>query len=676
MVDSGAGDVLTTNVDDQRSKAQGIVTEVAPQVTRKGPSDKARKALLDTIVVTVLLVLLGIVLAGADLVQIDVGVQTILLAVATGGLIGASFLFNTIAWDKLAASGPSILNRARADVYLTIVSIAALVTVILMVVVEVLALLVFLEYIPSDDVGAAGSAFAGNFVLVQTVMLLVYLFALVVRENNPSRYQPSKGATRAALVLTPLAGLCIIAGVLVATNVVNPLELKTSQAVYIVTLGVLFEFMAMRIRLRLPSLWSLFRGAVNQAKRPDEEMAELLKKRALRTYIIASVFVAASMGFAGAMAVGVVPGLEDANVAGSLIVFYVGAGVILLGIVAVRMLQHRKLHRPAADTGSDLDRLVSQRRRSPQEVFRFAVYAVTGFFALIAAVLCYMTAQGNFGDNKEGFGPKYATDLFIVAAMFGAGPVGFFFNREKNRIAAIDEKFPDFLRDIAESARAGMTLPRALVTASQGTYGALTPEIKIMAAQVEWGVDFGDALQRFAKRTHTPLINRTVALIVEAQKAGGSMVDILTAASEDAREIKQIVAERASQMGMYNVVIYISFFVFIAVVAVLAAQFIPAFKAAVSGASGQSVGGLNFKDFEIADFTAIFFQAAVVQAIGGGLVGGVLTKGHPLAGFIHIAIMMLVAWASFGYLRFILEAPPPPVEETATALNMMRMMWG
>ena len=109
--------------------------------------------------------------------------------------------------------------------------------------------------------------------------------------------------------------------------------------------------------------------------------------------------------------------------------------------------------------------------------------------------------------------------------MFGAGPYGLFYNREAKRILAIDEKFPDFLRDLAESARAGMTLPRALVTAAQGTYGTLTSDIKTMAAQVDWGVDFGEALTRFAQRTKTPLIDRTVSLVVEAQRAGGAQHD-------------------------------------------------------------------------------------------------------------------------------------------------------
>ncbi|HUR62057.1 MAG TPA: type II secretion system F family protein [Candidatus Thermoplasmatota archaeon] len=604
--------------------------------------DKSRKVMLDLLVVAALLALVAVVVAAIGILPLDIAQQTYALAAATAILAGCSYLFNTIRWSDIRREeGHQVLNRGKADLQLTIVSIVALVTVVLMAVIEFFALLVFTGAI--SDVGSAGLQFAANFVLFQTIMLLVYLGALVVRENTPSHFEPKPGARLAANVLTPLAGVAVLLGVLLASGAVELAGIQVHQAVYVVTLGVLIEFVAMRIRLRLPSLWSLFSRALAQAKRPTDEMKDVLRKRAQRTYVAGAIFVAMSMAFAGAIATGAV-GLGGNGIVLSLVIFYVGTAVILLGLVGIRLLQTRALA-PKKEGADELSRLVSQRRRSPEDVLRISVYSVAGFFAFVAALLSVLT-----GFDKMPWHHKYATDLFILAVMFAAGPYGYFYNRELNRIAAVDNKFPDFLRDLAESARAGMTLPRALVTASQGSYGALTPEIKVMAAQVEWGVEFGDALARFAIRCKTPLIDRTVALVVEAQRAGGSVVDVLTAASEDAREIKQIVSERNTQMSMYNVVIYISFFVFIVVVLVLAGQFIPAFKKAVGAASGQQVGGLRFIDFDPDDFNTIFFQAAVVQAIGGGLVGGVLTKGNAVSGFIHIAVMLAAAWLSFRVL--------------------------
>lgn len=645
------------------------VGKVSPALAALLRKDKQRKLLLDLGILFGLLLIVVILLSSVGIVILSIGLQTLVLALTAGVLTGSSFLVERIGWERLrSAQQHRVLDKGKADLVLTITSIAALFTVVVMVVVELLALLVFTGTI--TQVGSAGAAFAAYFVLVQAVMLLVYLLALLAREGNVSTYKPQSKALLAAKILTPMAFLFILLGVLMAAGIVRLGAVEPHQGVYIVTLGVLLEFMAMRIRVRLPSLWSLFMGAVDQARRPTPEMKDLLRKRAQRTYIISSLFVTLSMAFAGAIASGAVS-LGGGGVTLSLTIFYVGVALILLGLVAVRFFQTKQIEGRKGKEDDELSRLVAQKRRSPEQVVRMSVYAFTGFLAVVCAALMALTAP-----NIMPWHEKYATDLFILTVVFGAGPFGYYYNKDRKRIQAMDDKFPDFLRDIAESARAGMTLPRALVTAATGTYGALTPEIKMMAAQVEWGVEFGDALARFSQRCRTPLIDRTVSLIVEAQRAGGSVVDILTAAAEDAREIKQIVSERNTQMSMYNVVIYISFFVFIAVVLVLSAQFIPAFKTAVGAASGQQVGGLTFRDFDPEDFNTMFFQAALVQAIGGGLVGGVLSKGSPISGFMHIGVMMIVAWISFRVLVGLMQGDAPAAEEDAAEVAaLMRLVW-
>jgi len=276
--------------------------------------------------------------------------------------------------------------------------------------------------------------------------------------------------------------------------------------------------------------------------------------------------------------------------------------------------------------------------------FRKGIYIFAGLVSLAALVICVMTAMGGIMP----WAAKYYTDWFLVALLGAVGPLGFFYSRDLKKIESIDEKFPDFLRDLAESARAGMTLPRAMVSASRGSYGELTADIRQMAAQVEWGVDFTETLARYGKKTQSSLIKRVVSLIIEARHAGGNVVDVLTAASDDAREIRQIITMRNNQMQSYSIVIYITFFVFIAVVLILKGQFIPAFAAAVDAAGGGvQVGGLRFKQFDPEDFNTIFFHAAIIQALGGGLVGGVLTRGHAVAGMRSIVVMISIAWIAF-----------------------------
>src|SRR5205809_2520441 len=106
----------------------------------------------------------------------------------------------------------------------------------------------------------------------------------------------------------------------------------------------------------------------------------------------------------------------------------------------------------------------------------------------------------------------------IVATLGFIGPYGFFLAKKQREIKQIERRLPDFLRDVAEAGRFGMTLADAIVVSGGGRYGKLTPEIKKMAAQITWGVrdrsppPVRDARQdphgRASRRDHREVLRR------------------------------------------------------------------------------------------------------------------------------------------------------------------------
>lgn len=298
------------------------------------------------------------------------------------------------------------------------------------------------------------------------------------------------------------------------------------------------------------------------------------------------------------------------------------------------------------DAGPVLAGKVREKIWTVEERVRLTAYVAGALVGVVGLIVAFMTAL-----ELLPWGTEFTTDFVLIAALGFTGPYGWFYVRDLKMQDAIDDKFPDFLRDLAESARAGMTLSRALVAASAGNYGALDPEIRRMAAQVGWGVSFNEAFERFGQRLHSALIRRIVTLVNEAQRSGGNLVDILTVASEDAREIRQGINARTLALLSYGYVIYISFAVFLVVVIVLQSQFIPAFANAVDAATGSHlgsrVGGVQFAKFSQTEFTTLFFHAALFMSIGGGLVAGALTKGKPMAKYPAIVAMCLISWLIF-----------------------------
>ncbi len=234
-------------------------------------------------------------------------------------------------------------------------------------------------------------------------------------------------------------------------------------------------------------------------------------------------------------------------------------------------------------------------------------------------------------------------DYFILLVLSLMGPYAVYEWNTLQHIHRVEQTVGDFLRDLAESTRAGMTLHAAIRKASHGVYGDLTDEIITMAIQISWGVSAIDALKLFAERVRTPLIARSVALITEASLAGGNVADVLKSAADNTKEIQLIARERESAMSIYNSVIYMSFFILMGVLMAIYALFLPAAVEATAEVEGGEVGFLP-KEVNVGFFQLIFAGAVLVQGMGGGIVAGVISRGKVMAGMKFSFIMVLIGY--------------------------------
>ncbi|MHB8584693.1 MAG: type II secretion system F family protein [Thermoplasmatota archaeon] len=243
-------------------------------------------------------------------------------------------------------------------------------------------------------------------------------------------------------------------------------------------------------------------------------------------------------------------------------------------------------------------------------------------------------------------------DLTCIGILFAVGPYGFMANARIQRRRALEERFPDFLRDLATSKRSGLTLTTAVAVAARGEYGALTPEIRRMGDQLSWNVPFSEALNDFAKRVDTPLVWRAVSLVNEASRAGGQVSDVLMAAARDAREINTLENERRSTMVMYTVIMYLAFLVFLGVVGALYATFIPQLILSSHSVSSAhaGVGGLQVSALTLSDYRTFYFIAAAASAFGNGLVTGVIETGYAVAGLRHSFVMVIITLIFFALI--------------------------
>lgn len=292
------------------------------------------------------------------------------------------------------------------------------------------------------------------------------------------------------------------------------------------------------------------------------------------------------------------------------------------------------------------------RRKTMRVLSRYMKYKiiVLSISLTLAGIMFYLCSALYYKQFKiEGWNPL---DFFIIGLLLILGPYSFYESFWLRYIESIEERLPDLLRDLSESIRFGMTLAEAIMKAAKGNYGGLTPSVKRMATQVEWGVNATEAFQRFADDVDTPMVRSSVAIVIKGDKAGGDIADVLATTANSDKEIQLLRTERRTEMSGYVAVVYTTFFVFLAVILILNSIFLPAMEETTE--SSKTEAGylpVSISTVSLSEIQFIYFCAAVVQGLGNGTLAGLIDSGSIVYGQRHSFIMIL---SSFIILKFLL----------------------
>jgi flagellar protein FlaJ len=237
----------------------------------------------------------------------------------------------------------------------------------------------------------------------------------------------------------------------------------------------------------------------------------------------------------------------------------------------------------------------------------------------------------------------FSTPITVVSiAIVVSGPLLFQYKRYKEN-KEIEERFPDFLRDVTENIKAGMTLTQAVMATKNTYYGALTPHIKKIVTKIDWSIPFDQILSDFSNQS-TPLIKKTISTIIETYAGGGDISQILEAAGKTIKEINKIRKERFSSIYNQMVTGYAIFFIFIGVLIILEKFLVPSLLTF----SSPELGMANFQDTS-KTYYEIFQLLIVVEGFFSGLVIGKMAEGSMMAGLKHSLILTVIGYSAFFF---------------------------
>ncbi len=224
---------------------------------------------------------------------------------------------------------------------------------------------------------------------------------------------------------------------------------------------------------------------------------------------------------------------------------------------------------------------------------------------------------------------------------------------ENKKEEEINEMFLEFSRNLAESVATGTPISKSIVNMKKKNYGELTPHVEKLANQISLGIPVGKALDTFAANVRSDVVSRAIALIREAERAGGEIDYILESVAKSIAEVDKLKKERKA--AIYSLVVqgYIIFFIFIGIMLIMQFNILP--LAGSAGAFGKftvgdltsissNTGSTGSEGLDVQKLGRPFLFLLIAQGILAGFTIGKLAEGNIKAGIKHSFILAIASF--------------------------------
>ena len=297
--------------------------------------------------------------------------------------------------------------------------------------------------------------------------------------------------------------------------------------------------------------------------------------------------------------------------------------------------------------------------RTPEEISRFIL-----FTAVALTVFGYIGAYYFFSQNPL-FSWTFALFMLVMFATLGFalsyGISWVFYHQYMDmaiyrRRKEVEDVLADFLLLTSANVRAGMTIDKALWNAVRPRFGVLAKEIETVAKKTLSGEDLAQALYNFAESYDSPLLKRSVSLLVEGLNAGGEIASLLNDIALNIQETQVMRREMASNVTTYAIFINFATLIAAPVLFALAGELLKVVTTLSSridldpSTLEGSGAGLSFSggaDLSYGDFLIFAVLTLGMTAIMSTIIVGTIKKGSAREAVSNIPVFLLISLGLF-----------------------------
>ncbi|MDD5163023.1 MAG: type II secretion system F family protein [Candidatus ainarchaeum sp.] len=290
--------------------------------------------------------------------------------------------------------------------------------------------------------------------------------------------------------------------------------------------------------------------------------------------------------------------------------------------------------------------------------------SVVGFIFLFGAVLSIAISA-----NLQIFFSLPIIATFPLIFLGFAGSIYYWLNTiAESRGKFVDKLLPDVLQLISSNMKSGLTTERALLASARPEFGVFSDELKLASGKVLAGERIEGALTDITTRIKSPLLERTMWLVVQGIRSGGEVADLLSQLADDLREENALKEETKAEVSMYIMLIFFG--------AAIGAPVLFSISSYIVGVLNVQTSQLSMNPEQLKEITQ---KSSITRIIGipeisiteefatmyalialgvtclfSSLIMGTINSGKEKDGIRYIPIVGIIAVALFFIIRIIL----------------------
>jgi flagellar protein FlaJ len=265
------------------------------------------------------------------------------------------------------------------------------------------------------------------------------------------------------------------------------------------------------------------------------------------------------------------------------------------------------------------------------EMRPYKVYAVSSAIGVVFLLL----VTGCFGMVQTPV--QNLVDLPIAVAItlvISAVPPAIVHQKIASKTASMERGISNFLRDLTETRKTGLSPEACISNLSTRDYGAFSPELKKMSSDIGWGIPMRNVIMAFVKKTKSWMSQIVMFLLLEAVDVGGGTISMIESLARFNNMTQEVEKEKKMSVRPYMIMPY-----FAAILLVATTLMTLIFTTQTVGMGVETSTAANNLD----ELTLIFTVSVVTHCYLIGLVAGKISEESLAAGFKHSALLVVIA---------------------------------